>query len=275
MTLVTVNGISLNIADTGAPAGRPDAPVLVLGHGLLFSTTMWRHQVEALRSSYRCIAVDWRGQGATPPPADGFDMDSLYADLAALIEHLDVGPVHYAGLSMGGFIGQRLAARRPDLVRSLILIDTSAGPEDPAKVRRYRLLAAVFGVLGFRPLRGQVAPIMFSPAFLETDRGRATLETWVAELATQDRKGVKAAIRGVTDRLAVDDEIHSISAPTLVVVGSEDPATPVAKAERIAAAISGSRLDVLAGVGHVSALEDPERVTAVMTEFLARVDRTG
>lgn len=271
MTLVTVNGIQLNISDSGAPPGKPDAPVLVLGHGLLFSTTMWRHQIEVLRADYRCIAVDWRGQGATPPPEGDFDMDTLYADLVALIEHLDVGPVHYAGLSMGGFVGQRLAARRPDLVRSLILIDTSAGPEDPDKVRKYRLLAAIFGVFGFKPLLGQVAPIMFSPAFLETDQGRATVEVWVAELTAQDRRGVKKAIRGVVDRAPISEEIRSITAPTLVIVGSEDPATPVAKAERIAAAIAGSRLDVLAGVGHVSTLEDPARINALMTDFLGRI----
>lgn len=271
MTLVQVNGIQLNITDSGPPPGKPDAPVLVLGHGLLFGTSMWRHQVDVLRSSYRCVAVDWRGQGATPATPDGYDMDTLYADLVALIEHLDVGPVHYAGLSMGGFVGQRLAARRPDLVRSLVLIDTSAGPEDPEKVRKYRLMAGVYGIFGFKPLQSQVAPIMFSPAFLLTDQGRATVDTWVAELAGQDRKGVKKAIRGVTDRLPVEDEIRSITAPTLVVVGSDDPATPVAKAERIAAAIGGSRLDVLAGVGHVSALEDPARINALMTDFLASV----
>ena len=119
MALISVNGRQVNIEDTGAPAGNPDAPVVVLGHGLLFSTTMWREQVAVLRSSYRCVTVDWRGQGATPPAADGYDMDSLYDDLVGVIEHLDVGPVHYLGLSMGGFVGQRLAARRPDLVRSV------------------------------------------------------------------------------------------------------------------------------------------------------------
>ncbi len=271
MTLVAVNGIQLNITDTGAPAGKPDAPVLVLGHGLLFSTTMWRHQVEVLRSSYRCVAVDWRGQGATPATTDGFDMDTLYADLVALIEHLDVGPVHYAGLSMGGFVGLRLAARRPDLLRSLTLIDTSAGPEDPEKVRRYRLMAGIYGRFGIKPLLSQVAPIMFSASYLDSDPGDSTVRTWVAELSTQDRTGVKKAIRGVTDRLALGDEIRSITAPTLVIVGSEDAATPVAKAEVIAAAIRGSRLDVLAGVGHVSTLEDPARINALLTDFLAGV----
>lgn len=268
MTLVAVNGIQLNITDSGPPPGKPDAPVLVMGHGLLFGTSMWRHQVEALRADYRCVAIDWRGQGCTPATADGYDMDSLFEDAVALIEHLDVGPVHYLGLSMGGFVGLRLGARRPDLVRSLTLIDTSAGPEDPEKVRKYRLMATVYGLLGFKPLIGQVAPIMFTPAFIATDEGRATVETWVGELAQQDRKGVKKAIRGVTDRLPLGDEIRSITAPTLVIVGSEDVATPVAKAEAIASAIAGSRIDVLAGVGHVSTLEDPARINACVRSFL-------
>jgi pimeloyl-ACP methyl ester carboxylesterase len=176
--------------------------------------------------------------------------------------------VHYAGLSMGGFVGQRLAARRPDLVRSLILIDTSAGPEDADKVSRYRLMASVYGVLGFRPLRSQVSPIMFTPAWLKTPAGKETERTWISELVTQNRKGVKQAIRGVTDRLPIADELSAITAPTLVIVGSDDTATPVAKAEAIAAGIKDSRLDVLTGVGHVSTLEDPDRVSQLMREFL-------
>ncbi|MCW2785059.1 MAG: alpha/beta hydrolase [Marmoricola sp.] len=269
MTLVAVNGIQLNISDSGTPAGKPGAPVLVMGHGLLFSTTMWRHQIETLRSTYRCIAVDWRGQGATPPPDDGYDMDTLAADLISLIEHLGVGPVHYAGLSMGGFVGQRVAARRPDLVRSLILLDTSSGPEDPEKISRYRLLAAIYGLFGMKPLVGQVAPIMFTPEFIATPGGTATVRTWVRELKPNNRRGIKQAIRGVTDRLPIADELGTITAPTLVIVGASDVATPVAKAETIVAGIAGSQLVVIPDVGHVSTLEAPAAVTALMTEFLA------
>lgn len=267
MPLLSVNGVEVNITDTGAPPGRPDAPVLVLGHGLLFSTTMWRDQVAALRSTYRCVAVDWRGQGASPPAAD-YSMDTLYADLVGVIEHLDAGPVHYAGLSMGGFVGQRLAARRPDLVRSLTLIDSSAGPEDPDKVARYRLLATIYGLVGLRPLRGRVAPIMFSEAFLRTPEGERVVATWTSELRRQERRAVKGAIHGVTDRPPVLDELGAVTAPTLVVVGSADVATPVAKAEAIAAAIPGARLEVIPGVGHVSTLEAPTAVTALMQDFL-------
>src|SRR5690349_16343341 len=185
MALIAVNDVQVNVEDTGAPPGLPDAPVVVLGHGVLFSTTMWRHQIEALRASYRCVAIDWRGQGRTPATRDGYDMDTLYADAVAVIEGLDAGPVHYAGLSMGGFVGQRIAARRPDLLRSLTLIDTSADPEDPAAAPQYRLLARLWTFVGWRPLRSRVAPIMFSPAFLRTPAGKAVVKQWTAEIDAQ------------------------------------------------------------------------------------------
>jgi 3-oxoadipate enol-lactonase len=269
MPLVEANGVQVNIVDTGAPPGRPDAPVVVMGHGVLFSTTMWRHQIEALRTSYRCVAIDWRGQGLTPPTRDGYDMDTLYADAVGVIEDLDVGPVHYAGLSMGGFVGLRLGARRPDLIRSLTLIDTSADPENPDEAPRYRLLGQVYGLFGWRPVRSRVAPIMFSPAFLTTQDGKAVVERWTADLKLQTKRGVKGAIGGVIDRLSVADEIARITAPTLVVVGTDDVATPQAKSEAIASAVPGARLEILPGVGHVSALETPDAITETLVTFLA------
>jgi pimeloyl-ACP methyl ester carboxylesterase len=269
MPLLELDGVRINVLDTGAPADRPDAPVVVLGHGLLFSTTMWRHQVEALRDAYRCVLIDWRGQGRTPPTRDGYDMDTLYADAVAVIEHLDVGPVHYAGLSMGGFVGLRIGARRPDLLRSLTLIDTSAGPEDPENVGRYRLLARIYRLLGWRPLKGKVAPIMFSEDFLATPRGREVVETWSVELRQQDRRGTQLAILGVVDRLPVLDEIESIKAPTLVIAGSEDVATPTGRADAISDLVSDAESVTLPGVGHVSTLEAPEAVNASLLPFLA------
>jgi 3-oxoadipate enol-lactonase len=267
--LVEVNGIQVNIEDTGAPPGRPDAPVVVLGHGLLFSTTMWRHQVEALRASYRCVAIDWRGQGRTPATRDGYDMDTLYADAVGVIERLDAGPVHYAGLSMGGFVGLRLGARRPDLLRSLTLIDTSAGPEDPDNVGRYRLLASIYRAVGWRPLKGKVAPIMFSEGFLATPEGRRVMETWAGELRQQARSGTRKAILGVTDRVPVVDEIGAITTPTLVVVGAGDVATPSGNSDAIADLVPGAQLVKLPGVGHVSTLEAPDAVNAALLPFLA------
>lgn len=272
MPLAHVNGIDLHHTDTGPPPGRPDAPTLVLGHGLLFSGWMFRPQVEALRSTYRCVTVDWRGQGDTPAAGGTADMDTLLADLVGLLDHLGLERVHYAGLSMGGFVGMRLAARHPERVASLVLLDTSAGPEDPEKVSRYKLLARVYRWVGIGPVRGQVEPLMFGPTLLASPDRDDVLGPWIAKLSTVGRRGMRTAILDVTDRAAVVDELGVITAPTLVIVGADDAATPLPKSELLVERIAGARLEVVADAGHSSTVEQPEAVTALMREFLAAHD---
>lgn len=186
----------------------------------------------------------------------------------AVIEGLGVGPVHYVGLSMGGFVGMRLAARRPDLVRSLSLLDTSAGPEDPDKVKQYRLLAAIYRWVGISPLKGRVMPLMFGPTFLADSSSAPAVDAWVRGLKSSDRAGLKKAILGVTDRLPVLDELGKIGIPTLVVVGEDDVATPVAKAELITAGIAGSTLVKGPRCGHSSTVEQPDALADLLERFL-------
>ena len=268
MPLVDANGAQVYITDTGNPAGNPQAPVVVFGHGLLFSGRMFQAQIERLQPSYRCVTIDWRGQGKTPATADGYDMETLFADAVAIIDQLGAGPVHYVGLSMGGFVGIRLAARRPELIRSLSLLDTSAGPEDPDNVKQYRLLATIYRWVGMAPLRGRVKPLMFGPTFLADPASKAAVDAWEHELRSVDRAGMKKAILGVTDRLPVVDEMRKISVPTLVVVGMDDVATPVAKAEVLVAAIAGSTLKTVPDCGHSSTVEQPDALADLLEEFL-------
>lgn len=267
MPHAAVNGISFHHTDTGAPFAG--APTLVMGHGLLFSGWMFHPQVAALRDRYRCITVDWRGQGDTPAAPDGrADMEALTDDLVALLDHLGLGSVHYAGLSMGGFVGMRLAARHPERVRSLVLLDTSAGPEDADKVTQYRLLARVYRWFGIGPVRSKVEPIMFGPHLLGSSRKDEVVGPWLQKLRSVDRPGMRSAILGVTDREPVEPELSRITAPTLVIVGADDVATPVAEAEAIAARITGARLAVVPDAGHSSTIEQPEAVTTLIDDFL-------
>ena len=139
-----------------------------------------------------------------------------------LIESLGVAPVHYVGLSMGGFVGQRIAARRPELVRTLALLDTSAGPEDPDKIKRYKMLGRIYRVTGVSPLRKAVLPIMFGPAFLADTSRKPVIDEWEHRLKASPRSGVAKAVMGVANRLPIEDEISRIVAPTLVIVGADD-----------------------------------------------------
>ncbi|MEV5834479.1 alpha/beta hydrolase [Nocardia sp. NPDC052112] len=99
------------VRDTEAPAGRPAAATVVFGHGLLFGGWMFQPQIEVLCEHYRCVTIDWRGQGASPATTRDYDMDTRTGDAVALIRRLEVAPVHWVGLSMGGFVGLRIAAR--------------------------------------------------------------------------------------------------------------------------------------------------------------------
>lgn len=269
MPLIQGDGAEIFVEDTGRPAGVPDAATIVFGHGLLFSGEMFAAQVERLRPRYRCVRIDWRGQGRSPATADGYDMDTLTGDAVAVIEGLDAGPVHYVGLSMGGFVGMRLGARHGDLLRSLTLLDTSAGPEDPDKVSRYRLLARVYRMVGMGPVRSQVLPIMFGPTFLADPGGKPAIDAFLARLKQVDRAGMKKAIYGVADREAVTDLLPTINTPTLVVVGADDAATPVAKSEVIVAGIAGARLEIVPDAGHSSTIEQPETLAELIGAFVA------
>lgn len=272
MPMVEVNGASIAYTDTGAPPGKPDAPTVVLGHGLLFSGWMFHPQTEVLREHYRCVTVDWRGQGDTPATPSGYDMDTLTADAVALIGRLAAGPVHYVGLSMGGFVGQRIAARHGELLRSLTLLDTSADAEPPEKAKEYRLLAQVYRFTGVRPVLGKVKAAMFGPDFLSSPANEPVIDEWVRRLRRCERAGIRKAVLGVVERQPVQQELSRISVPTLVAVGADDVATPPAEAKRVAAAVDGARLEVVKGSGHSSTLEQPGALTALIRDFLTSVD---
>ncbi|MFE9786937.1 alpha/beta fold hydrolase [Nocardia salmonicida] len=272
MPIIPVDGVPIAVTDTGVPTGRSDAATVVFGHGLLFGGWMFRAQLEALRRDYRCVTLDWRGQGDTPPTADGYDMDTLTADAAGVIRALDVGPVHWVGLSMGGFVGQRLAARHRDLLRSLTLLDTSARAEDPTKIGEYHRLAWVLRWFGIRPIAGRVAPHLFGPAFLASDTGKDVVGEWSRRLTGIDRVGLRHAVHGVTERRAVDDELAAITVPTQIIVGVDDAATPVPHSRHIASLIPHAQLHTIPACGHSSSLEQPQAVTELLHSFLASIE---
>ncbi|WP_156689431.1 alpha/beta fold hydrolase [Mycobacterium sp. Marseille-P9652] len=259
---------AVHYTDTGSPPGDPRAATIFFGHGLLFGGWMFRAQVAALRDRYRCVTIDWRGQGDSAPAAGGYDMDTLTDDAGALIDVLGVGPVHYVGLSMGGFVGQRLAARRGELVRTLTLLGTSASPEDPDKARKYRLMASVYRLTGISPLRRAVQPLMFGPRFLADPGSQPVTDEWADRLRRCRRPATSKAVRAVADRRGIENELGRIAAPTLVIVGEDDAATPPPKSRRIAELIDGARLVQIPECGHSTALEQPERVSALLGEFV-------
>lgn len=264
MATIELDGTSLYYEDTG-PGSTGET--IAFSHGLLWGTELFAPQVAALRDRYRCIAWDHRGQGRSAADhRNAIGIELVWQDAVRLIESLVAGPVHFCGLSMGGFIAMRMAARRPDLVRSLILLETSSDPEPVENVGRYRMLTWATRLLGPRVTRGKVAPIMLGKTILADKARQADLARFTDLMSR--RRDIWRAVNGVVDRGGVHDELARITAPTLVMVGEEDVATPRPKAERIAGAITGARLVTIPRAGHSSTVEEPELVTAAIEQFL-------
>lgn len=235
---------------------------IVFSHGLLMNGDMFSSQVAALGNRFRCIVYDHRGQARSEVTESGYDMDTLSEDAAGLIRELECDPCHFVGLSMGRFVGMRLAIRHPELLKSLVLMETTADPEPEQNKGPYRRLAFIGRWLSFRLVLRPLMKIMFGRSFLEDGSKTAEREKWRAHLLSLDPVGTARAAHGVIDREGVFDQLGAINTSTLIIVGDEDIATPPEKSERMR--------DGIDGAGHSSSIEQPEAVTRAIEDFLLR-----
>lgn len=259
--------ITLHVEDHGS-----GQETIVFSHGLLMSHQMFAPQLESFGDRYRCISYDHRGQGRSQvPTAPLIDMEVLTQDAAALIEQLGAGPCHFVGLSMGGFVGMRLAARHPELIRSLTLIATAPDPEPAANVPKYRLLTAVSRIAGTRAVASQVMPILFGPSFLDDPLRRDLRQRWRQHLEDNGRSVYKA-VNGVIYRAGVERELPRIQCPTLVLWGTEDQAIARHRAEKILTLMpERAEMKIIPRAGHSTTIENPEEVNRALEGFLRAV----
>jgi len=241
-------------------------PVLFL-HGLTWDHTMWDAQVAALAGEYRCIALDFIGHGRTPDVDHDYSFWDLASYVARFLDDIGVPSAHVVGLSMGGMTAMRLALRHPGRVRSLALLDTDAGTEDPAKAAGYHQLGEAVIAQGWEAVADAVAAVLFGAPYLERSEHRAAVR---AKLTANPRESIAGrALRCVTQRDDIRGQLGQIAVPTTVIVGELDIATPPERSEEIAAAIPGARLVRIPGAGHMSPIEAPEAVTRALREHLA------
>jgi len=268
MANIDVNGTTLFYEDTGG-----NGPPIVFSHGLLWDTSLFASQIALLKKRFRCIAYDHRGQGKS---ADGIgraiELKTLTEDAAALIERLRLGRVHFCGLSLGGIVGMRLAISRPDLIRSLVLLSTTADPE-PSKLK-YKAMNFIARHFGMASVAGAVMPALYGRSALSDPTRFLERATWKKQLVS-NRQTIWRAVNGVMERKSIHAELRKITAPTLVAVGDEDVATVPTRAESIAAAINGAKLVIIPRAGHALTLEAPAAVTDVIAAFLEEQESKG
>lgn len=262
MPILEANGVRLFYEERG-----DGKETVVFSHGLLWSHRMFQAQIDFLSKDYRVIAYDHRGQGQSEVKAP-FDMETVSEDAAALIQALSSEPVHFVGLSMGGFVGMRLAARHPTLIKSLVLMETSANSEPVENLPQYKTLNGIVKWIGIiTPVANKVMHILFAESWLNNSSNAASIKLWKKELSA-NKKSITGPVEGVIYRKGVEDELSKITCPTMVIVGDEDVATKPEKAKFIQMRVGGAKLHRIPGAGHSSCIEKPDRVNELLDDWL-------
>ena len=243
--------------------GPEDAPPVVLSNSLGSTPTMWDPQLPALLERLRVVRYDHRGHGASPVPPGPYELDDLGADVLALLDRLGFERVHWCGLSLGGMVGMWMAIHAPERIDRLVLCCTSAklGPPETWADR-----AATVREHGVDAVADAGIERWLSPAFL--DRQPEIAARVRAMLASTPAEGY-AACCGVIERMDQTARLGEIRAPTLVIAGADDPATPPEHGARIADAVPGARLEIVAGARHLATIERPQAMTDLILGHLA------
>lgn len=240
--------------------GCPDSPALFLGPSVGTTVNLWNAQVRSLAEHYRLVRFDTRGHGRSPVPPGPYSVADLAADVVGLADALGVERFAYAGISLGGAVGQFLAAHHPGRVTALLLCATgpSFGDAQAWRDRAARVRADGMGWL-VEPTRER----WFPPAFAETPAAQALLDTFAA----QPPEGYA----GCCDALAGCDLrglLGRITAPTRVIAGAEDPVSGPDVAHSLVEGIPTADLVVLDGVSHIVNLPRPDAFTGAVIEHL-------
>lgn len=248
-------------------AGDGDETI-VLVHGLMLASDSWVAQRNVLAERYRVITFDLRGQGRSAHPRAGLDLDTLAEDTAALIRELAPDGCHLVGFSMGSFIAIRVAARHPALVLTLTLIGPSAEAEELANWPKYALMIGFVSLFGPRLLAPRMMEILFGRTFLSAANRDDERRHWHGIVAGLPRSMARAAFASARRR-PVTRELSSISAPTLIVSGSEDKPIHPAHARAVHDGIAGSQFVLFEQTGHAVMIEQPARFNALLINHVS------
>ena len=242
--------------------GPRDAPVLVLSNSLGTTTELWDLQVPDLAERFRVLRYDHPGHGESEFDPGPFTVDGLAEGVLELLDELGIEQISFCGLSLGGMVGMSLAVQAPERVERLALCCTAAylGPPD-GWAERARLVRTE----GMEPIVEAVLARWFTPAF--SDAAPDTVVRFRETLSSISRDGYAACCDAIGEWDARSD-IHAITAPTLVIVGEEDPVIGPDHVQEITRAVQGASVARIPNTAHLANVERPDAFTAAVLAHL-------
>lgn len=257
MPSITLSGRPYFYEDRGV--GVP----LLLFHGFPFSSQSFWPQLEAPPKGVRLLVPDHRGFGQSGLVPGVSTMESMAEDGLALMDALGLPNAVVGGVSMGGYVSIALARLDPGRVRGLLLIDTQSVADDEAGRARREATAQDVEKNGVAALVDAMLPKLLSASAAPEVKARVE-----RMMRAQSPQAVAAASRGMATRVDGKDILSRFSGPCAIVVGAEDPITPVEKAKLMHELVGGSTLDVLAGASHLTNLERPAEFAAIVERLV-------
>ncbi len=242
----------------------------MLSHALGCDLSMWDGVAAVLEPHFTVLRYDHRGHGSSASPAGPYTMEMLADDAAGLIRNHVDGPVHFVGLSMGGMTAQALAARYPELVRSIVVANSALFYDEAAKAMWQARMDLVRDK-GVVAIAEGAMQRWFTPEF-RADHLRGGADRVAALRARLEKLSAKPYAASCEAVANIDFRVSNgaIACPALVIAGTRDEATPVAMSEAIAASIPGARLATL-DAAHLSAVEQPVAFAGLVESFISRL----
>lgn len=256
-------GCQLHFEDRGR--GEP----VLLVHGLGSSIQDWEYQIPHLIRTHRVIALDLRGHGRSGKPRERYSMQGFASDVAALIEHLGLPSVHLVGISMGGMIGFQLGVDRPELLRSLTIVNSApeVKPRNPAEWWQVAKRWSLSRLLSMQTIGKGLGRLLFPRP------EQAELRTKVEQRWPQNDKRSYLASLDAIIGWGVRERLKAITCPTLVISADRDY-TPVALKQAYVAEMANARLLVIEQSRHATPMDQPQRFNTALDEFLAQVEQS-
>jgi 3-oxoadipate enol-lactonase len=240
--------------------GRDGAPPLVLSPSLGTTLSLWQAQVEELTRDFRIIRHDHPGHGISPIPIDEVTVAAIAEGVIGILDQLGLPQASFAGISLGGMVGMCLGANAPERIDRLVLAATGASLGTRAT---YAERAELVRAGGTGAVVDRARERWFTPAFAGSAEAQRVLE----ELRGVRREGYAACCEAV-GAFDFHDDLRRVAAPTLVVVGEEDPVATPETVEALLHGIPDTRLVSIPGAAHLVNVEQPEAFTGALLAHL-------
>ena len=260
MVKTTSNGMTVAYRDQGK--GSP----LVFIHAFPLSKVMWQPQVDALEDFYRVITIDLRGHGESDTVLWNDTLDNYAADVIDLLDDLGISQAIFIGLSMGGYVLFSIYRNYANRVKAMVLADTRAQSDSEEGKAGRRSMAQMAFNDGASAIADLMLPKLLTPS---TMKHHPKIVEQVRQMVLQTpTSGIIFDLLAMAARPDSTDLLRTISCPTLVIVGEEDQATPVAESQYLTNRIPNSTLVTIPAAGHLSNYEQPAAFNQALRTFL-------